>query len=183
VTRPAGRRWVWYRSVAVQLVAIILAGVAGCTCRYSFSQSSLPAHIRTVAVPVFLNETVEPSLQQEVTDAVSQAFLDNGSLRVVPEREADSAIYGTIIGYLNHVFGYNADEQTEEYEVVIEMSVEFKDLVKRKSRWQEERLVGRTTYFVVETSGQEAQTEVSGRAQAIESLAQDILNRTVRSWN
>ncbi len=182
--RPsAGCRWVWYRSVALHLLAIVLAGVGGCTCRYSFSQSSLPAHITTVAVPVFVNETVEPNLQQEITEAVSQAFLDDSSLRVVPENEANSAIYGVITQYVNHVFGYNADEQTEEYEVVIELSVEYKDLVKRKTRWEEERLFGRSTYFVVETSGQEAQTEFSGRGLAIESLAQDILNRTVRNWN
>jgi hypothetical protein len=54
--------------------------------------------------------------------------------------------------------------------------------VKRKTLWKEESVVGRTTYFVVQTTGQEAKDEVSGRAEAIQRLAEDILNRTVRSW-
>jgi hypothetical protein len=177
--RMTGGRWRWYRSVTVHLVILVLSSFTGCTCRYSFSQSSLPTHIRSVAIPVLGNETVEPGLEQELSEAIARQFLDDGTLRVVPENEADSAIYGVVTRYVNQVFGYNADEQTEEYEVVIELSVEFKDLVKRKTRWQDESMVGRTTYFVV---GPEAQDEVSGRAGAIERLAQDILNRTVRSW-
>jgi hypothetical protein len=167
-------------SVLLQLVIVASASVTGCTCRYSFSQSSIPAHINSVAVPVVQNQTVEPGLDQEVTEAISQEFIQDNTLRVLPVNEADSAILGVITGYSNRVFGFNAEEQTEEYEVIIEMRVEFKALVKRKTLWDEDRLVGRTTYFVV---GDEAQTELTGRGVAIEALAQDILSRTVRSWN
>ena len=88
--QATSRPFAWYWSLALQLLAIGLAGVAGCTCRYSFSQSSLPSHIKTVAVPVFENETVEPGLQQEVTEAVSREFLNDSTLRIVPENEAAS---------------------------------------------------------------------------------------------
>jgi hypothetical protein len=183
IRRLGGPGFAWYRSLLLQLAAVALATVAGCTCRYSFSQSSIPSHINTVAIPPVRNETVEPALDQEVTDAITREFILDNSLRVLPIDEADSAILGVIIGYRNHVFGFNAQEQTEEYEVIIEMRIEFKDLVKRKTLWEEKRMIGRTTYFVVDTSGQEAQTEVEGRGDAIELLANDILSRTVRSWN
>jgi hypothetical protein len=151
-------------------------------CSYSFTPSRLPSHIHTVAIPVFENRTVEPALAEEVTELVTREFVRDNKLRVVPESRADSGVYGEIVRYENRVFGYNARAQTEEYEVIIEARVEFKDLVKRKSLWREESIIGRTTYFVIETTGQEAKDEVTGRAEAIRRLAEDILNRTVQSW-
>ena len=163
--------------------ALVLAlGAAGCGV-YSFSASRLPGHIKTVAIPVFENVTPEPGLEQEVTQAVTAEFVRDNSLRVVPESRADSGLYGRVIRYQNRVFGYNAQAQTEEYEVVIEVEVEFKDLVKRKTLWKEEALLGRTTYFVVATVGQAPKDEVTGRSEAIRNLASDLLNRTVRSWS
>ncbi len=151
-------------------------------CAYSFTPSRLPSHIHTLAIPVFDNRTVEPALAEEVTSQVVREFVRDNKLKVVPESRADSGLYGEIVRYENRVFGYNARAQTEEYEVLIEVKVEFKDLVKRKTLWKEDSVIGRTTYFVVQTTGQEAKDEVSGRAEAIQRLAEDILNRTVRSW-
>ncbi len=81
----------------------------------------------------------------------------DNTLKVVPESRADSGLYGRVIRYENRVFGYNAKAQTEEYEVLIEVELEFKDLVKRKTLWTEKALLGRTTYFVVATLGQLAE--------------------------
>jgi hypothetical protein len=171
------------RDDAARTVAVGLAALLVGACSYSFSQSSIPSHINTVAIPVVQNETFEPGLEQEMTEAISREFIIDNTLRVLPVDEADSAVLGTVVGYTNRVFGFNADEQTEEYEVIIEMRIEFKDLVKRKTLWEEERMIGRATYFVVETTGQVAQTEEEGRTVAIENLAKDILSRTVRSWS
>ena len=169
------------RRTAALALAVALAA-AGCGL-YSFSASRLPGHIKTVAIPVFENVTPEPGLEQEVTQAVTAEFVRDNTLRVVPESRADSGLYGRVIRYQNRVFGYNAQAQTEEYEVVIEVQVEFKDLVKRKTLWKEEALLGRTTYFVVATVGQAPKDEVTGRTEAIRNLASDLLNRTVRSWS
>jgi outer membrane lipopolysaccharide assembly protein LptE/RlpB len=169
------------RRTAALALAVALA-TAGCGL-YSFNASRLPGHIKTVAIPVFENVTPEPGLEQEVTQAVTAEFVRDNTLRVVPESRADSGLYGRVIRYQNRVFGYKAQAQTEEYEVVIEVEVEFKDLVKRKTLWKEEALLGRTTYFVIATVGQAPKDEVTGRTEAIRNLASDLLNRTVRSWS
>jgi hypothetical protein len=169
------------RRTAALALAVALA-TAGCGL-YSFNASRLPGHIKTVAIPVFENVTPEPGLEQEVTQAVTAEFVRDNTLRVVPESRADSGLYGRVIRYQNRVFGYNAQAQTEEYEVVIEVQVEFKDLVKRKTLWKEEALFGRTTYFVIATVGQAPKDEVTGRTEAIRNLASDLLNRAVRSWS
>jgi hypothetical protein len=164
-------------------VAAITAGIlAGCGA-YSFTPSRLPAHIRTVAIPVFENRTSEPGIEQEITQQITREFVQDNTLQVVPEARADAGIYGRILRYENRVFGYDAQGETQQYEVIVEVEIEFKDLVKRKTLWKEESMVGRSTYYVVATTGQPPQDEVSGRTEAIRLLASDILNRTVRSWS
>ena len=50
-------------------------------------RGNLPAHIQTVAVPIFVNRTSEPAVENVVAQAVVQAFSTSGRLRVVtPER-------------------------------------------------------------------------------------------------
>ncbi len=136
-----------------------------------------------MAIPVFENVTTEPGLEQELTQEVTREFVLDNTLQVVPEARADAALYGRIVHYENRVFGYDAKGETQQYEVIVAVEIEFKDLVKRKTLWKEESMIGRTTYFVVATTGQVPQNEVSGRAEAIRLLSADILNRTVRSWS
>ncbi len=158
---------------------VFLALVAPGGCAYTMSERSVPGHIETVAVPVLENETAEPGLQQELTDALGRAFVDDGTLTVVPQGQAHSIVYGVIRRYSNVVSGYSEDESTEEYEVTLVVEVEYQDLVKRKTLW-DETITGRTRYSAVDTSGRFAQTELEGRAEAVTQVVTDVLARVLR---
>jgi len=161
------------------LLAGVMLGLAGCG--YTTS-TLLPKHIRTVAIPVFENDTVEYGLEEELTELVVQEFVSDGHLKVVSEKDADSVILAKIKGYHKGVFGYDEKEKAQVYEVVVELEVVFKDLVKNKVRWEESSLVERSSYFVTTMAGQEATTEQEGRQKALKALADDILTRTVQGW-
>ena len=66
------------RAGALALVAALVLGGCGYTVR-----GTLPAHINTVAVPIFKNHTREPAVESLITRAVVEAFSTNGRLRVV----------------------------------------------------------------------------------------------------
>ncbi|MEK7315283.1 MAG: hypothetical protein AAB011_03820, partial [Candidatus Eisenbacteria bacterium] len=74
----------WGRPVAAALlVAVCAAG----GCAYTVS-GVLPGHLKTLAVPVFGNNTVEFRLADDVTLAITDAFLANQRLRIARERDA-----------------------------------------------------------------------------------------------
>ena len=73
------------RALAVLLVTLLLAG-----CGYS-TKGSLPDHIKTVAVPIFKNRTLEPGVESAITSGVVTAFSNGGRLKVVPVDEADAS--------------------------------------------------------------------------------------------
>lgn len=142
----------------------------------------LPPHLKTVAIPVFENGTTEYTIEQDVTDVVIEKFVADNHLRVVDERSADAVIRGKITTYTNAVFGFQAQTGAQEYRVTIGMEVTFKDLVKNREVWTEPNLVKSANYYVQDVPGQTAKTELDGRKEAIDKLAEEILSRTVQSW-
>jgi hypothetical protein len=168
----------WGRSLAGALTGALLAA-GGCS--YTVS-GVLPGHLKTLAVPVFGNNTVEFRLADDVTQAITEAFLGDRRLRLVREQDADAVMRGTIVSYRNQVYGFTAEERATQYEVVLVLQISFRDQVKNRVIWKEDQLVARTTYSVVSVGGAAARTETEGRAEVIQKVADQIVSRTVQGW-
>jgi hypothetical protein len=64
----------------------------------------------------------------------------------------------------------------------IAVSVVFKDQVKNREIWRDEDIVKTANYYVQPVPGQQAKTELDGRKEAIQKLADEILSRSIESW-
>ena len=143
----------------------------------------LPAHLTTIAIPVFENETTEYSLEQELTAAGTRRFVEDNHLKVVDERSASSVLQGKIVYYNNSVFGIASDAAVaQEYRVTITVSVVYKDQIKNREIWSDERITKTANYYVTAVPGDSARTELDGRKLADARIADEILSRTVQSW-
>ena len=168
----------WGRSLAA---AIAAAAIVGSGCAYT-ATGVLPSHLKTVAIPVFANNTVEFRLADDVTDAITNAFIADRRLRIGRERDSDAVLRGTVLVYKNQVYGFTTQERATQYEILLVVQVEFRDQVKNRVIWKEDQLAVRTTYNVVAVGGTPAQTETDGRAAVVQKLAEQIVNRTVQGW-
>lgn len=168
----------WGRTVAA---ALLVAAWAAGGCAYTVS-GVLPGHLKTLAVPVFGNNTVEFRLADDVTLAITDAFLANQRLRIARERDADAVLRGTVVAYRNQVYGYTAQERATQYEIVLVVQITFRDQVKNRILWKEDQLSVRTTYNVVPVGGEAAKTETDGRREVIQKMADQIVSRTVQGW-
>jgi len=163
------------------ILAAALAVVAA-SCAYTTNTALLPSHLKTVAVPVFENGTTEYTLERDVTDAVIARFVADNHLKVVDERSAHAVVKGRITTYRNAVFGFSQSAQAQEYRVTLGASVTFKDQVKNRQLWSEPDMIKTANYYVVDTPGDSARTELDGRKQAIAKLAEEIVTRSVEGW-
>ena len=157
---------------------MLLTGVlAVSACAYSFS-SGLPSHIRTVAVPVFANETSEFGVAEEITDQLVTALVRDGTLRVVSdETDASAVIIGTVRTYAEQPSGYTRDERVEQYSIRITITVRFYDQVRDEVLWESERVFGTSLY---ENRGPEYRT--NGRIAAIGQVVDEVLAGVVAGW-
>ena len=141
----------------------------------------LPTHLKTIAIPQFENDTGEYTLEQIVTDAVIQRFVADNHLRIVDERSASCVVKGRITQYRNAVFGISNSDLAQEYRVTIGVAIVFKDQVKNREIWSDE-IIKTANYYVQPVPGQDAKTELDGRKEAIQKLADEILSRSIESW-
>jgi hypothetical protein len=146
---------------------------------YSFSGSGLPAHIRTVAVPIFGNQTTEIGIRENLTDAITEALVTDGRLRVVGRESADSIIEGTVVDYKEQAYTYDRSENVQEYIVRIYVDVSYQDVKNRSIIWEEKRMEGWGTYDVSVDPPEDVD---AGRERAIAKLAQDIVNKILAGW-
>jgi hypothetical protein len=146
---------------------------------YSFSGSGLPAHIRTVAVPVFGNQTDEIGIKENLTDAITEMLVTDGRLRVVGADAADSMIEGTVVDYKEQAYTYDRSENVQEYIVRIYVDVSYQDVKNRTVIWEEKRMEGWGTYDVSVSPPEDVDV---GRGRAIAKLAEDIVNKTLSGW-
>lgn len=147
---------------------------------YTF-KTSLPGHIRTVRIPVFQNETLEPILEEELTTALTERFVRDNQLRVVQE-DADAVLEGTITGYEDRVFGFDAQQKADEYLVVITVDLALRDRVKNKELWREENLRGVASYFPGTSDQNTPGTEAEAKRAAIAQIVDLTLSRTFEGW-
>lgn len=162
-------------------VCLSVAALAMQGCMYSFSGSSLPSHIKTIAVPTFENTTLQPGLDGELTEATVDAFVTDNRLNVGGTGNADAVVEGRITRYDNSVFGIGNTNQAQEYRVTVQISVTVKDRVKGKDLWSEETMIGQSTYRL-DGSGDGPRNEDDARGEAVDELAADILKNTLEDW-
>jgi hypothetical protein len=158
-----------------------MALASGCGL-YSFSGSSLPSHIKTVAVPIFANDSTDPQIANEVTDAITQRFLTDNRLKIAGEKRADAVLDGKVVSYDNKVYNYTAGQTPQDYIVVIQVAATLRDASKNKEIWKDDQMTVSAVYSIVPGSSEPLTSESEARTKAITDLAEDVLAHTFEQW-
>ena len=154
--------------------------ISGCG-YYSFSGSTLPPHLRTIAIPIFENRTTEFGIPEDLTDALIDKFTEDNSLKVLDRRAADSMIAGTILSVREQAGAYTVQEQVKEIRIYIRIQAKFEDIKKNKVMWEQE-FTQWGTYnpdLPLTQSGSNRQDAIE---EALEKISADIFNKTIGGW-
>jgi outer membrane lipopolysaccharide assembly protein LptE/RlpB len=167
VTKPCAR---W--------LALLVGGLLAGGCGYSF-RGNLPDHIQTVAVPIFVNRTSEPGVENFLTNAVVEAFSTNGRLRVVRPERADAILDGEVIGYEVQSIAFDPNANVRQYRLVVTLNLKMRDVRQERilvdQRGLQERADFRVLGAVSETISRE---ESALRAAAVE-IGRSVVSLTL----
>ena len=156
------------RGLGLVLAALLVAG-----CGYS-TRGSLPDHIKTVAVPIFKNRTLEPGVESAITSGVVNAFSSGGRLKVVP-LEAAAVLQGEVVGYSLDGLSFDTNANVRAYRLRLVLNVEFRDVRRSAMLWRQEGL-SETSDFQV--AGQVSDTIARGQG-AVQQAAAEIGRKVV----
>ncbi len=81
-----------------KLIFIMLLALGGGACGYRFvgQETNLAANIKTLAIPLFVNQTGELGLESEITQALRERFIASKRLVIQREKNADLILKGKV---------------------------------------------------------------------------------------
>ena len=168
------------------LCVLLVLTIAGCG--YT-TGSLLPPQYRKIAVQPFQNkisntdENIEsvyvPLLETHVRTAIIDRFLFDGNLRIADPDKADLVLSGDLIGFAQDVMRQDVNQNVQEYQIRVIVSLALTDAATGKVLWEEPSFAGEVTYF---TTGPQAQPQSSALASALTDLATRVVDRTVENW-
>lgn len=169
--QAAGRMRRWASVLCATMLATLGCGV------YSFSGSANP-HLKTVAVPIFDDQTAEFGVKEQLTNAIIASFNRDNTLKIADRRVADVIVAGTILRLNEQAGAYTSQEQVQEIRVYLTAKIKCDDVKKRKVLWEEEL----TQFGAYSPGGANSGDRQSAIAEAVEKIATEVLNRTVSGW-
>ena len=116
--------------------------LAGCGYHLVGTSSTLPPEVRRVYIPVFVNATNQPELEQRLTDTVSREFANRGQFQLTADpTNADAVLKGEITNF--GTIPMNLDEQgrATEYQVGITLKATLQSVDGGTKYWQNDSFI------------------------------------------
>jgi outer membrane lipopolysaccharide assembly protein LptE/RlpB len=159
-------------------VSLILLAAAASGCGYSL-RGHLPEHIKTIAVPIFVNRTQEPAVESVITRAVVEAFSTNGRLRVARLEEADSILEGEVTGYAVDSIAFDRNANVELYRLRVVMNLTMRDLRRNAVLFRQPNFTDKADFRVRGAVSQTIAREETALRQAALDIARSVVSLAI----
>ncbi|MGO9085850.1 MAG: LPS assembly lipoprotein LptE [Candidatus Sulfotelmatobacter sp.] len=159
------------------VLLLLLAGCIGCGYHTAGHAVQLPENVKTIAVPVFKNETSTYRIEQMLTASVVREFTTRTHYRILntPSEEADATLSGTVLSTTASPLAYDtASGRAASVLVVVSMRVSLADR-NGKVLYQNPAYLFREQYEV----SQDLQTFFEEDSPAFRRLSQDFARTLV----
>lgn len=161
-----------------QVSRLPLLLLAACVTHYGFAGGGLPAHIHTLAVLPFDNETPSPDLQRELYEAMRKDLQSRLGVRDASEDKADAIVRGIIRTYdVDVPVGFNAtgnQSVTSRRLLYLTVDVQIIDQTTGKTIFERKGLRAEGEYA--------ERDEAGGRRDAIKRIVNDLIEGAQSQW-
>ncbi len=166
--------------ISLYLSLIIFSAAILGGCAYSFTGASVPAHWKTIAIPLFDDDSGfgQPSLREDVTNILIQKFQQDNTLQMADRQSANVELKGAVTSVIaDQPIAVGEGTQASRLQLSLKARVSLIDHVQNKEVWSKNFSATGDYAASAGQSGRE-----SGLQQAIENITDDILLETVSAW-
>jgi Lipopolysaccharide-assembly len=159
-------------------LAVPLLLTLACSYHTSGHAVTLPADVRTIAIPAFKNQTNTYRIEQMLTASVVREFTTRTHYHILndPSEAADATLHGTVLSTSASPLTYNsATGQAASVLIVVSMRVVLADDRKGKTLYQNPSYVFREQYEV----SQDLTSFFEEDSPALRRLSQDFARTLV----
>jgi hypothetical protein len=166
------------RGAAVLASSLVLPG-----CGYSLAGrgSFLPPSIKTIGIPMFVNNTPIFEVEKRITQKVISEFIGRGKYTVKPDANAvDALLIGEISSITVTPADFTPERQASKYVITVTTKIEFRDVKADKVLWANPSLQFREDYELSNTANVTDPTAFLGQdVNALDRLASELARSIV----
>jgi lipopolysaccharide assembly LptE-like protein len=167
---------------ALAVVLLLTLGLSGCGYSLAGRGSFLPAYIKTIGLPLFVNATPVFDVERKITDKVRTELIGRGRYTIKPESTGvDALLTGEILAIGVAPAAFNQQQQATRYSLTIIAKIEFKDVKTGKVLWANPSMAYTEQYDVSSQVGPatDAGTFFGQNVNALERLASEFARAVV----
>lgn len=159
-------------SFFLPLVALLFSGCAG----YKIGpiQPKFMEGIKTIAVPTFKNDTLEPRVEVALANALIKQFQQDGTYQITDEKNADAIIHGTLERITRRSARSVRGNVLLTKEYTLELKCRFTMVNRTTGAPIDGRAINGTTSFFVSGSSDGSADVNQDERQAIPLAAEDM---------
>ena len=173
------KRTIWASLGVVAALLMTLPLLHSCGI-YSFTGTSIQPDVKTVTVNYFeyLAPKVNPSLSNQLTEAMQEKFLKLTKLELV-DIDGDLEIIGAVTGYDVKAASVTANEQVAMNRLTVTVKIEF---INWKYPEENQENKSFSAYQDFDATQSLDAVEAGLCEEIVEQLCEDIFNGTVANW-
>ncbi len=162
------------------LISLLLFAIVIWGCSYSFTGSSVPAHIHNIFIHSFTDNSHsgEANIAETLTNDILENFITDNSLTITDSRKADSELSGSIISIKDRTETITG-ETISQRKVTVKVKAVYRDNVKKKKVFQK---VFQAFATYDNNAADVALARSEAIAEALKQIADDILMAVVSNW-
>ena len=162
----------------VAILCPVFAFLSACGYHLAGHSSTIPAGVRSIGIPTFVNHTNRPELEQRSTEQVIDEFTTRGRVRILPnEQGAEAVLHGEIISYVVTPVVINEQGRASRYEIMITAHVTLSETTTDHVLWEDDHFLFKRQYDVAATQNVFIDQEIV----AIDAVASDFAKSVVTS--
>ncbi|MCB0730332.1 MAG: LptE family protein [Ignavibacteriae bacterium] len=149
-------------------------------CSYSFTGSSVPKHLQTIAIPFCIDRSGsgEPTMADDFTNTLIEQFISDNSLSITDKSKADAILDCTINSISDAPTVIEGGENVSARRITISARVIYKDFVMKKTVFDKSF----SNYGDYVNSGDIFTNRGDAIQVAIDRITEDILLAVVSDW-
>lgn len=155
----------------------VLIQVTGCA--VVSRQRTLPPSVRTIHIPMFVNRSAEPMIEERATILTQKQFLADGRLDLAKESSADAFVEVAITGFDRETTSFDADDFPRRARYAIEVDVRIVQNLPGRPVIGGVRDVRATTMSTVDKRVITYEPEPDAIDELLERLARQIVREVI----
>jgi len=165
------------------VLCVLCGGAAETSCGYALAGrgSFLPAYIKTIGVPTFVNRTSVFNVETMLTEKVRREFISRGKYTVQPKAtDVDATLVGEVSSISIAPASFSATQLASRYTITMTARIELRDNHNNTMLWENPSLVFRQDYEATSTTGVlEAGAFFSQQSNALDRVSSEFARTIV----